>query len=115
MPMEECPNCESKECICAVLIRKRECLETVISRFCAIPKLNIKHSNELDKNNMTEENIEAAFFYIGQLKGHVDGLHIELKKPEAAELATTRAFDEIVGFMHQGSKAIRTLRNKECQ
>ncbi len=58
---------------------------------------------------MTPEKIEEAFFYIGHMKGHVDGLHLELKKPHQAQIALNEVFEIIVRFMEAGSKAIREL------
>jgi hypothetical protein len=40
MAVEECPNCESRECFCKQIVRICECAETFICSVCAISKLS---------------------------------------------------------------------------
>lgn len=60
---------------------------------------------------MNDVEIEQAFYNMGQLKGHIDGLHIQLNKPEELNILIQKVFQQIIDVLQAGTKAIRQVRN----
>ena len=62
---------------------------------------------------MTDDEIEKAFYMLGQLEGFIGYLLIDSKTQENQKMPLKNILITIEKFMHNGAKAIRILRDEQ--